>query len=429
MTRNSHTRFSYPLVWGVRSDKWAPIVALVIAVVIGGCNNDARTQTSLHVSIVEMDSPAGPGSGESRLTHGSNGPILSWLERSVEGGHELRFSHVSEGVWAEARTVAQSERFFVNWADFPSVSEAPDGSMYAHWLERGENGGYDYGVRIARSTDGGTSWGDPWTPHEDDSPTEHGFVSTVSYEDRIGFTWLDGRAYVAGEDGTPPTREMSIRYREIGPGNTPGPEMLIDGRVCDCCQTSAAMTSDGPVVVYRNRTSDEIRDIYIARLVDGEWTEGRPVSDDGWEIAGCPVNGPVVVADGSIVAVAWFSAPDDVARVKVAFSDDGGATFGVPKVVDDGLPMGRVGLVLTSDGGAIVSWLEGGGGQGAEVRIRHVASDGSSSVSAPVTSSSAERASGFPQLVKTLDGSLVISWTDAGAEEARVRVARVETSY
>tara|TARA_Y100001970_G_scaffold154665_2_gene189545 strand:- start:7282 stop:7851 length:570 start_codon:yes stop_codon:yes gene_type:complete len=189
------------------------------------------------------------------------------------------------------------------------------------------------------------------------------------------------------------------------------------------------MTSDGPVVVYRNRTSDEIRDIYIARLVDGEWTEGRPVSDDGWEIAGCPVNGPVVVADGSIVAVAWFSAPDDVARVKIAFSDDGGATFGVPKVVDDGLPMGRVGLVLTSDGGAIVSWLEGGGGQGAEVRIRHVANDGSSSVSARVTSSSAERASGFPQLVKNLDGSLVISWTDVGAEEARVRVARIETSY
>lgn len=429
MTRDSFLRSFYPPVWGVRSDNRACLFhALLSTVVLLGCNSDMPSPSVLRVNVVEMDSPAGPGSGEPRLSLGLDGPILSWLERSAEGGHELRFAQVREGSWGEPLTIAHSDRFFVNWADFPSVSEAPDGSLYAHWLARGEAGGYDYGVRVARSTDRGATWGDPWTLHEDDSPTEHGFVSTVSYEDQLGFTWLDGRAYVESEDGTPPTREMSLRYREVGPGNSPGPEMLIDGRVCDCCQTSSAMTSGGPVVVYRNRTEDEIRDIYISRLVEGQWTEGKSVSDDGWEIAGCPVNGPVVVAEGPRVAVAWFSAPSDVARVKLAFSVDGGATFGTPTVVDDGSPMGRVGLVLTSEGGAIVSWLEGGGGQGAEVRLRHVATDGSLSGSASVTSSSAERASGFPQLITDLDGSLLMSWTDVSAEEAYVRVARVEVS-
>jgi hypothetical protein len=188
------------------------------------------------------------------------------------------------------------------------------------------------------------------------------------------------------------------------------------------------MASAGPVVVYRDRTEDEIRDIYIARMVDGAWTEGRAVSDDGWHIAGCPVNGPAVVADGQNVVVAWFTAPEDVARVKVAFSNDGGVTFGTPVVVDDGNPMGRVDLVLTEDGEAIVSWLETGDGSGAEVKLRRVSGDGTASGSASVTTSSAERASGFPQLIQHSDGSLMMAWTDVGSEDARVRVARVEIS-
>jgi hypothetical protein len=188
------------------------------------------------------------------------------------------------------------------------------------------------------------------------------------------------------------------------------------------------MTAQGPVVVYRDRTQDEIRDIYITRMVDGAWTEGRAVADDGWHIAGCPVNGPAVVADGQTVVVAWFAAPEDVARVKVAFSTDGGATFGTPVVVDDGNPRGRVDLVLSNVGSAIVSWLETGDGSGAEVRLRRVFGDGTASVSATVTTSSAERASGFPQLIQHPDGSLMMAWTDVGNEDARVRVARVEIS-
>ncbi len=401
-------------------------LGLGTTVLAPGCTDNAAPPLTL--TVAELESPAGPGSGEPRLSEGAYGTILSWLERSSEGGHDLRVARMDGSTWGGVHTVAHSERFFVNWADFPSVSEAADGALYAHWLARGDEGGYDYGVRIARSTDGGVSWGEPWTPHDDDSPTEHGFVSTVRSGDRLGFTWLDGRAYAEDVGGSPATQEMSLRYREVGPGGEPGPEMLVDARVCDCCQTSSAMASGGPVVVYRDRTEDEIRDIYIARMVDGVWTEGRAVSDDGWHIAGCPVNGPAVVADGQNVVVAWFTAPEDVARVKVAFSTDGGVTFGSPVVVDDGNPMGRVDLVMANDGAAIVSWLETGDGSGAEVKLRRVSGDGTASGSASVTTSSAERASGFPQLIQHSDGSLMMAWTDVGGEDARVRVARVEVS-
>ena len=57
------------------------------------------------------------------------------------------------------------------------------------------------------------------------------------------------------------------------------PEVPLDTRICDCCQTSVARTSDGPVIVYRDRSPEEIRDIYIVRRVGRTWTAPAAVSN------------------------------------------------------------------------------------------------------------------------------------------------------
>jgi hypothetical protein len=241
----------------------------------------------------------------------------------------------------------------------------------------------------------------------------------------LGLVWLDGRAFVE-YDGADATEEMSLRFRSAsGPGSA-GEEMLVDGRVCDCCQTGAARTTDGWVVVYRDRSEDEIRDIYATRLVDGEWTVGRPVHRDGWHIAACPVNGPAVAADGDRVVVAWFTGAADMSRVLAAFSDDQGVTFSEPVRIDDGAPIGRVHLVLDGDG-ALVSWIETVG-EAAEVRMRRVAADRRVDDSRTIAALSAARASGFPRMVRDGD-DLVFAWTDASDETTRVRLARVSHSF
>ena len=88
--------------------------------------------------------------------------------------------------------------------------------MWAHWLQSGTQGGYDYGVRITQSNDGGQNWSEPWTPHDDGTPTEHGFVSSVSLGQTMGFIWLDGRQFAAAEQDESVAREMTLRYREMG---------------------------------------------------------------------------------------------------------------------------------------------------------------------------------------------------------------------
>ena len=242
-------------------------------------------------------------------------------------------------------------------------------------------------------------------------------------------TWLDGRQYAPDGQGNPPTREMSLRSRWAGASGGPGPEILVDRRTCDCCQTDVAVTASGPVVVYRDRSEAEVRDVYIARWVEGAWTEGAPVHDDGWVIAGCPVNGPAVDAHDLDVAVAWFTGAGDVPKVMVAFSRDGGAVFGAPTRVDAGDPAGRVDLRLLPDGSAAVSWLERTGGDGAEVRLARVGADGVVGSATVVARSSSGRASGFPRMVVLpwAPDQVALAWTDvSGSEGPTVRVATVE---
>jgi hypothetical protein len=400
--------------------------ALSVGAVVALAACGGNTPPSLSVALEPLVSPAGADSGEPFLSAHGDDLYLSWLEASSEDGHDLRFARFDGQGWEGAKTIAHSEKFFVNWADFPSVTVGPDGDLWAHWLQRGAGGGYDYGVRVVRSTDAGESWSEPWTPHDDASPTEHGFVSVLPSDGGASFLWLDGRRYVPGADGEPAANEMTLRYRFLDSEGTPGPETLIDSRVCDCCQTDAAMAAAGPVAVYRNRTDAEIRDIYLTRWVDGAWTEGTPVHSDGWEIAGCPVNGPAVVAAGDDVAVAWFSAPGNVPNVKVAFSLDGGVTFGTPSVIDGGNPAGRVDLLMMDDGSVLVSWLERTGGEDAEVRIRRVSADGAPTESVTLIGASAERASGFPRMVEANDGSVLLAWTDVIGDAPQVRVTKLE---
>ena len=130
---------------------------------------------------------------------------------------------------------------------------------------------------------------------------------------------------------------------------------------------------------------------------------------DGWKHQGCPVNGPAVAAEGNRLAVAWFTMANDTPRVKVAFSKDGGATFGKPIEAGGNDPIGRVDVVMLPENAALVSWMEQIG-DNAEIRIRRVHADGRRDQAIPIAESSAGRASGFPQMARN-DHEIVFAWT------------------
>jgi hypothetical protein len=411
-----------------RSRSTGPL-PLVVALLAAGCAKPDGVEAPMLHDPVEIPSPAAIGSAEPNLARTPDGRIfLSWIDRE-EGVATLRFARWGGEGWTAPRSIARGPDLFVNWADFPSVAALSDGTLAAHWLVRdGDSRGY--GIRIAISTDSGATWQPSVTPHDDGTDTEHGFVSMFPVPGGgLGAIWLDGRGYAgvdahAEDDPSEPGPAMSLRYGRLRDGAmTDG--AALDPRACDCCQTDAALSAAGPLVVYRDRSEGEVRDIAITRLTGGSWTRPAIVHADDWVIAGCPVNGPAVAAVGRHVAVAWFTAARDTPRVNVAFSKDAGASFGEAFRVDAGDPVGRVDVLVMDDGAAVVTWLERAD-ESADVRTRLIDADGTVRSSTRVASSRAERAAGFPRTVLAgQDGDLILyAWTDPGTP-TMVRTASV----
>jgi hypothetical protein len=387
----------------------SPIVVLAAIVMVACDPNEAVVESMPESGVLPVAAAA--GSMGPNLISGADGTIvLSWLEPEGEG-HALRHSRLQGGSWSVPRTVAKGDNWFVNWADFPSVVPISDSLWAAHWLVSQESGGYAYDVRTALSADSGDTWSESVIPHTDGTDTEHGFVSLFADSGGVGMIWLDGRKMVNEYDETNKIASgMTLRSATFDRDLLPFKEALVDDLICDCCQTDIAITADGPIAVYRNRTVSEIRDIYVSRREFGEWQPGHPVGDDNWEIAACPVNGPVIQAAESTVAVAWFTAPNESPRVKVAWSDDAGRSFGQPVEVATDQPLGHVGATLLDDGDLALSWLRSAGGGSAELLLSRISRSGEISVPHVVKEAADVFAFSVPQLSRDGD-MLIVAWT------------------
>jgi hypothetical protein len=398
-------------------------VVFGLAPSLSGCHAPVPPPSEL----ASIDPPALAGAMGASLAKVDDSPVLSWLEPApgkvgLEAGKErwrLRVSRFSGSAWSAPVTVTEEGGLFANWADFPAVASIGHSGV-AHWLAVSGDEKYAYSIALAGSTDGGATWRPlGWLP-TDRTAAEHGFVSWLpeSAKGALRAFWLDGRGMPAGGP-------MTLRSARVDPEHGPAEEELLDDRVCDCCQTDAAITSDGPIVVYRDRSAEEIRDIAIRRLTPTGWSAPALVHADGWHIEGCPVNGPAVAASNRRVAVAWFTgAPSP--RVLLAFSEDSGATFSPPILLDTESPLGRVDLVLDRQGSAIVSWLgqEPGTSERSAVRLQRVSPSAKSAPAITLATTSSARASGFPRLLLADDQNLMVAWTEPGSP-GRLRAARV----
>lgn len=375
-----------------------------LALACGGAGFPGGNEAEEVAAILAVDPPAPPGSFAPSLVADGDGALLTWWERlpapEGERHHRLMFSRY-DVEWSAPTVVSEGEEYFANWADVPSVIREPSGSLLAHWLAKTGSETYAYSIYLSRSGDEGATWEVLGKLNDDTTDTEHGFVSMVREGDAVRAYWLDGRQMA---DGGP----MSVRSALVT--DTIGASDLLDDRVCECCPTDAVAMENGSLVVFRNRSEDEVREMHVVRHADGEWGESVPVSSDGWMIPGCPVNGPAIDAAGDRVAVAWFTGREGAPRVTVAFSSDLEAGVDASAVVDDATPLGRVGLVLDENAEALVSWLAVDGVE-ADLTLRRVAADGSMGEPLVVGRTSAGRSSGVPELVRVGD-RLLVAWVE-----------------
>ena len=360
-------------------------------------------------------SPAALGSAQPQLSVSSRGVLLSWIEQSPAGA-TLKFSErVGSDAWSAPRSVAAGSNWFVNWADVPSVRRLSSGPLVAHWLQKSGPDTYAYDVNLSYSTDDGKTWAPRFTPHHDETKTEHGFASLFEVSGGgLGVVWLDGRQMKPAHGEGHDAGDMSLRVATFGSDWKQTSESALDARVCECCPTSVSITAEGPIVAYRDRAAGEVRDTYVTRLSAGKWTDPAPVSRDNWAFPACPVNGPSIAARGRDVAVVYFQAKDGAPKSMMAFSRDAGKTFGAPIRVDTAGSLGRADIELLSDGSAAVAFIELEGNQ-AFFRVKRVSRAGTVSTPVTVAAIANGRSSGYPRMALTGD-ELTFAWINGGRE-------------
>jgi len=380
---------------------------ILATVALLGVAAAAQTPQPWTLKIQPLELASQRGSSGAQVSVSKRGVLLSWLETDNDEP-ALKFAERTATGWTPPVKVASGEDWFITEADTPSVLRLSNGTLVADWMQSSSDEFEASNLRLSYSKDDGKTWSKTFLPHHDGTITQHAFATLFELANgNLGVVWLDGRLTVKDREHGP----MTLRYGAYNAQWAQVSDRGIDVKVCDCCTTSVAMTADGPIAVYRNRTDDEIRDIYVTRYENGAWTAGKTVHDDGWSIHACPVNGPSISANGRNVAVAWFVAKNDQGQAFAAFSNDAGRTWGQPIRLDDAASLGKVEIEMLDDGSAVAAWMEFAN-QRSQFRVRRIEASGAKS--APVTVAGAAgtgRAGGVPRMARS-GSELVFAWVD-----------------
>ncbi|MDN5781567.1 MAG: hypothetical protein L0H23_06025 [Luteimonas sp.] len=426
------------------------IAAIAACALLAACQQVPQPETTTDAAgntLTQWPLPAAAGTAQPDLSLAPDGRLLlSWIKPYDKTRHALQYTTFDRaGQWQwTPKTIAVGASMVVNWADTPHIAATADGTIWAHWLQkaRSESGGAAYDVIVSHSTDDGLHWSAPVRAHDDGKAVEHGFVSFwPAARDRLGMAWLDGRNTMggahAGHDGGDSSGGdkadgagmTSLRAASIDTASRIADAVEVDASVCDCCGTDVAVTARGPLLAYRDRAVDEIRDIHVARLEGDGWRALPAVHADNWKIAACPVNGPAIAATGNDAVVAWYSAANDVPKLQVARSTDAGDSFAAPVVVDEGEAVqGRTDIALDAKQ-AWVAWLrEDASGQ--SLWLARYAPDLSRELSRTQVAKlqGRGRGTGFPKLVAR-DGEAYLVWTDIAGGVPQLHGVRVRPKH
>jgi hypothetical protein len=333
----------------------------------------------------------------------------------------------------------------VNSEQPPRVALVPRGAanpeVIVVWTTRSAAGTR---LLVGRSTDGGRTFA-----HTDTVPGSAGIASrgwqsiAVDSAGRVGVLWLDHRdvppaasahhhapapnAKPAGPKADPAERAaLSKLYFATLEGVT---ATTITGGVCYCCKTSLAATRDGFVAAWRHVYPGSYRDIAFTASRDGGRIFSAPVrvSEDGWQIDGCPENGPAIAAGAdSRVHVAWPAPADGKSAsphsLFYAVSGDG-RSFSPRIRIPTAGPVAHVQLSIGHDGLPFVFWDEVVDGSRRVAAARATSSASSAFESVPLPAQ--PRGGGWPVLAATPSG-LIVAWVNGAGVGNSIGVAKVK---
>lgn len=367
-----------------------------------------------------------PGQAQGSVLATRDGFLLSWIDREADHA-AMRFAELDrDGAILRRGEVARGSGWFINWADFPSLVIADNGDWLGFVLVKSDpSKPYAYDIHTTRSTDRGVTWSPLSVLHDDGTTTEHGFVSLLpDGNDRILAVWLDGRhtRSEGGHDGHDHGGAHTALHTAVLTRNGIIERQELDDLTCDCCRTALARGPEGPVAVYRDRTRDEIRDIFAVTRDAQGWSEPKPLPADQWKMPGCPVNGPALVPQGEGLLAAWPTQIDGMPMLRLARLNRD--TWQALPELDRGNDMlGRVDLAPWAGDTTLAVWL-GTEGERSALKLAELDANGAALTTHTIDTLPSGRATGMPRIAAH-DGRALVVWTLPGEHGSLLRGALI----
>ncbi len=396
-----------------------PVFLLVILLLVGCEQQELPKPFS---SFEEIDSPTDADARFPYLHEQGDSLLVGWQSVIDDETTRLYLGSLNDGSFSNSEQVTEGRDWFVNWADFPVIGSSENGSIMMSFMTSSGPGTFEYDLNFISKMDG--RWNDSLIPHEDGTLTEHGFASMEPYmEDKVITIWLDGRQMESSDDDERSDHDshgngdMMLMHAMVDPSDGVQKKAPLDRRVCECCPTASTQTSEAAQFFYRDRADDETRNISVVayNFDRHEWSEPQYLFDDGWQVHGCPVNGPAADSYEDVIGTAWFTSPSDNPKTRVAFSDDHGNSFTAPVEIHIGNALGRVDLRMINRQTAVVSWIEQQDDE-TLLKARLINKNGEKGTPQKLASGSylADRASGFPRMAR-VGSNIYLGWTKPGS--------------
>jgi hypothetical protein len=201
-------------------------------------------------------------------------------------------------------------------------------AVYAIWEQSETDGSKN--LVVGRSLNAGQSFEKPVRVNDNQTPSFHGFASLAAGPGgELYVVWLDGRE----TPENPGTFDIYLA-RSTDRGATFGANIRVGRSACPCCRPYVTLGSGGQVfIAWRKVFPGSIRDMVVSTSKDNgqSFPQEARVAEDGWQIQGCPESGASLLFVKERLYIAWMTGgPDNRARIKLSWSDDGGAHFQSP---------------------------------------------------------------------------------------------------
>ncbi len=430
----------------VRISRWALMVALVFTAV--SVNRAATPITTLAVA----------GRASAHVSLAADGQFVTavWAA-SAPGGNTDIFSATSrdggQTFSAPTRVNSTPGDARVNGeqparvAVKPRAGQAPEIAVV--WTTKGSAGTT---LLSATSLDGGRTFSTSTRVPGTDAPGNRGWEALgVGPAGRFFSVWLDHRKLaqpqqtaMAGEhhheagaamplpakapaDGVAMAQLSQLYVAPLDGSIAP---QAVTGGVCYCCKTAiAAGSANSLYLAWRHVYASNMRDIAFSVSRDGGKTFAAPVrvSEDKWQIEGCPDDGPAMVVDQhGAVHVIWPSVVTERGGpVKALFhaSTRDGRTFSPRERIPTQGMANHPQLAIDAAGALAATWDESGSGSrtlaaaigrpDSTGRVRFVRSIGDGQVGT------------YPVVVPVRGTGFLRAWTAGSQASSEVKIAPI----